>query len=119
MSLYRDAAASPADVAVAMGRLRAAFPKMGNEFFNLLAERVTATGFTSERLRDAVNHVLDTFRYKELNISDIISFDRRARLYGYNEVCTMVSKGEAAFADFVTREVGGRVWRVRKSELAR
>lgn len=117
MSLYRDAEASPADVAVAMGRLREAFPKMGNGFFNLLAERVMAGGFTASRLRDAVDHVLDTFRYKELNIADVVGFDRRARLYGYNEVCTMVSKGQASFSDFEVREVDGRVWRVKKSDL--
>lgn len=117
MSLYRDAEASPTDIAVSMKRLQAAFPKMENTFFNLLAERVLDNGFTAERLKDAVNHVLDTFQYKELNISDIIRFDRRARLYTYSEVCAMVSKGQAAFADFETREINGKCFRVRKADL--
>ena len=83
-----------------------AFPKMGDPFFNLLAERVRANKFTTKRLNDAINHLIDNFNYKELNIADIIKFDKRAKLYSYNDVCKMVSKGEATFSDFaVNREI--------------
>lgn len=117
VSLYNGRSADPNEIAVGMKRLKVAFPKMGNEFFNLLAERVMDNGFSSERLKHAINHVLDNFQYKELNISDIIRFDKRVRLYSYNEVCVLVSKGQASFADFEKREINGTVYRVLKSEL--
>lgn len=117
VSLYNGRSADPNEIAVGMKRLKVAFPKMDNAFFNLLAERVMDNGFSSERLKHAINHVLDHFQYKELNISDIIRFDKRVRLYSYNEVCILVSKGLASFTDFEKREINGTVYRVLKSEL--
>lgn len=117
VSLYNGRSADPNEIAVGMKRLKVAFPKMDNAFFNLLAERVMDNGFSSERLKHAINHVLDNFQYKELNISDIIRFDKRVRLYSYNEVCVLVSKGQASFTDFEKREINGIVYRVLKSEL--
>ena len=117
VSLYQGGEASGADIAVSMKRLQTAFPKMDNAFFNLLAERVLDNGFTTERLKDAVNHVLDNFQYKELNISDIIRFDRRAKLYTYKEASELVSSGKATFEDFEKREINGTVYRIKKTDL--
>ena len=117
VSLYRDNEASPRDIAVSMKRLELAFPKMESAFFDLLAERIIANGFTAERLKDAVNHVLDNFQYKELNISDIIRFDRRAKLYTYSEVCQLITAGKAVMEDFEMREINGTVFRIKKADL--
>lgn len=117
VSLYRDNEASPRDIAISIKRLELAFPKMERGFFDLLAERIIANGFTAERLKDAVNHVLDNFQYKELNISDIIRFDRRAKLYTYSEVCQLVTAGKAAWDDFERREINGTVFRIKKADL--
>lgn len=119
VSLYRDRPATPEETFVAMTRLRTAFPKMAPEFFNLLSERVTAKKFTAERLKDAVNHLIDTFSYRELNVSDVIKFDKRCRLYTYNEVCSMVSKGQAQFADFKVIEIDGKPFRVKITDAAK
>lgn len=102
-----------------MNRLKAAFPKMSDnkEFFNLLSERVVANGFSNERLKDAVNHVLDNFQYKELVISDIIKFDRRVKLYTYGEVVNMVTKGNATWVDFEIRKINGNHFRIKKTDL--
>lgn len=118
VSLYRDAEPSPTEIAVSMKRLQVAFPKMDPAFFNLLSERIMGNGFTAERLKDAVNHVLDNFPYKELNISDIIRFDRRVKLYTYSDVCQMVTSGKAVWEDFEKREINGTVFRIKKSDLA-
>lgn len=117
VSLYQDEDASPRDIAVSMKRLELAFPKMERGFFDLLAERVIANGFTAERLKDAVNHVLDNFQYKELNISDIIRFDRRVKLYTYSDVCQMVTSGKAVWEDFEKREINGKLFRIKKADL--
>lgn len=102
---------------LACNRLGAAFPKMQPVFFDLLAERIVENNFTSKRLSDAVNHLIDNFNYKELNISDVIKFDRKAKLYTYSEVCRMVSKGEATFSDFDIREINGECYRVKKVDM--
>lgn len=115
--MYADQEAKPKEILIQTGRLKAAFPKMETTFFNLLAERIASNGFTSQRLKDAVNYVLDNFQYKELNVSDIIRFDKKTKLYTYNEVCLLATKGEAQFSDFEVREINGKVFRVRKTDL--
>ena len=100
ISLYGGEPAGAQEIAESISRLMDAFPKMENEFFNLLSERVRANKFTTKRLNDAINHLIDNFNYKELNIADIVKFDKKVKLYSYNDVCNMVSKGEASFTDF-------------------
>lgn len=64
-----------------------AFPKMPDPTFNLLKERFKENKFTDERLRDAVNHVIDTYEGwdKIPNIANFIQFDKKVKLYTYEE----------------------------------
>ncbi len=117
ISLYRGAPASPGNIAVAVKRLQTAFPKMEAGFFNLLAERFIDHGFTEERLKDAVNNVIDTFRYKELNIADVLGYDQRLRVYTYDEVSCLVTKGERQWNEYEIREINGTPYRVLKTDL--
>lgn len=100
-----------------MKRLELAFPKMERGFFDLLAERIIANGFTASRLKDAVNHVLDNFQYKELNISDIIRFDRRVKLYTYSEFSQLAIEGKYKWDDFEKRKINGTNYWVKKADL--
>lgn len=113
MSIY-SCIAEPAVILQSVNRLKAAFPKMGVEFFNILSERIVKNGFSNERLQDAVNYVIDNFHYKELNVSDIIKFDKRVKLYTYDEVTCLVTEGKASFDDFKIVKVDGKIFRVRK-----
>ncbi len=117
VSLYQDKEASANDVAVAMSRLKASFPKMGGEFFNILAERILIRSFSSKRLQDAVNNVIDNFKFKELNVADVVNFDKKVKLYTYNEVLYLINRGLASFEDFETREINGKIYRVKKTDL--
>ena len=117
MSLYPGEELEPSVILQSVNRLKVSFPKMSNDFFNVLAERVVANKFSNKRLQDAVNYVLDNFQYKELNISDIVKFDKRAKLYSYNEVCNLVTKSQASFSDFQIVELEGNTYRVKKTEL--
>lgn len=117
VSLYKGETVKPRDLAASLSRLMFAFPKMSNEFFDILSERVVANKFTTKRLNDAINHLIDNFNYKELNIADIIKFDKKVKLYSYNDVCKMVSKGEASFTDFAIKEIDGTHYRVKKTDL--
>lgn len=90
---------------------------MKEEFFNILSERISDNNFSNERLKDAVNHVLDNFQYKELNISDIIRFDKRIKLYTYNEVCTLVTKGLVSFDEYEVKTINDSTFWVKKTDL--
>lgn len=114
-----DAPATPECVVTSIARLKVAFPKMQKEFFDMLAERAIANRFTNERLKDAVNFTIDNFQYKELNISDIITYDKKVKLYTYDEVIRMVQKDGLSFDDFIKKEINGIVYRIKKADLSR
>lgn len=117
LSLYSDTCATPDQIGLAIKRLRDAFPRMGNTFFEILYERLDKNGFTGERLSDAVNHVIDNFPYKELNVADIVSFDKRAKLYSYAQMCNEIANGQAVMDEFQRLEVDGKNYWARKVDL--
>jgi hypothetical protein len=117
LSLYSDTCATPDEIAKSIKRLRAAFPKMGNGFFDVLYERLVKNGFTGQRLEDAVNHVIDSFQYKELNVADVVSFDKRAKLHTYNQMCNEIANGQSVMDDYQRLEIDGKNYWVRKVDL--
>lgn len=116
ISLYTGCL-SDRGIAVNLKKLKEAFPRMDPPFFNLLSERLIANGFSDQRLTDAVNSVIDNFEYKELNISDIVKFDKKVKLYTHSEATILVTSGKAAFDDFEKREVNGVTYRILKTDL--
>jgi len=104
-------------VAVNLKKLKEAFPRMQPAFFNLLSERLIANGFTDSRVTDAVNNVIDNFEYKELNISDVIKFDKKVKIYTHSEATILVTSGRATFDDFEKREINGVTYRILKSDI--
>jgi aspartyl/asparaginyl-tRNA synthetase len=90
-------------VARSMRKLQSAFPKQSKEFFNVLAERLIANGFTDQRLTDAVNNLIDNFKFKELNIADIVKFDKKMKLYNYKEACKLVTEDGFEFGKDLQR----------------
>jgi hypothetical protein len=117
VSLYGGGPAKPAEIATQIIKLHLAFPKMEKDFFNLLSERIVANGFTSGRLKDAFDYVIDNFHYRELTIADIISFDKRVKLYSHDEVYSMVVSCTAGWEDFILEEIEGETFRIKKSDL--
>jgi len=116
LSLYEDGFPSKKDFETASNRLSIAFPKMKGEFFILLTEFVVKEKFTAKRLSDAVNHVIANFQYKELNISDIIRFDKRVKLYTRNEVYQVA--GQFPIPDFEQIEVDGKRFWYKIADMA-
>jgi hypothetical protein len=92
ISIYSGELPTEIQLNQAVGKLIVAFPKMSKEFFILLSEYLIKENFTSERLRDAVDKVICNFQYKELNISDVIAFDKRIKLYTWNDVYKLAGK---------------------------
>jgi hypothetical protein len=79
-------------------KIRAAFPALPIEFYEVFDERIKGNGFCNERLLDAVNHVIDHCVYPTPTIAQFISFDRRFKAFKYEE---MLSKLD---------EFGAEIW---------
>lgn len=100
LSVFTDAPASVAQIAVSVKKLSVAFPQMKADFFNLLTERISKTGMTAKRLDSAVNKVVDNFTYKQLTIADVLSFDIKCRFLSYSEMCNEATKNGSSTDDY-------------------
>jgi len=67
-------------------RLRAGFPNAQPGFYDLVIERAKAKGFTDQQLIDAVSNLIDTHRYPQPLVSDVISWDKRIKLYTHSDM---------------------------------
>lgn len=68
-------------------KAKVAFPMLTDQYFDLLRERLTANGFSNSRLRDAVNYVIDNFKWSSPPaIANFISYDKTFKVYNYYEM---------------------------------
>lgn len=121
-SIYKDEIASPSEIKNAVAMLSAAFPMDNKEeqarFYALLTSRIAANNFTSKRLADAIGNLIDNHPYKTIKIADVISYDKKIKLYSYNEYCREVGKFENAHKDFkVYGKIDDITYWYRQSEL--
>lgn len=98
-------------------RLRGAFPNIQKEFYDLLIERAKEKGFSDDRLTDAVNNLIDTFKYPQPRVADIISWDKRVELMSYNEMMDLYWASGGNWKGYVKQIINKRVYYVSKIEL--
>ena len=67
-------------------KVRQAFPSLPVEFFDILSDRVKENGFSDQRLKDSVTNVIDNCIYPTPTIAQFISFDKRFKIYTYDQV---------------------------------
>ena len=108
ISIYSGSVASQSEIKSEVKKLMAAFPDVKTDFLIVLVERMIDKKFTKERVREAINHVIDTNPYKRPSIADIISFDRKVKVYSYSEIASKCYPGYSAFDHFETIDIEGR-----------
>lgn len=116
ISLYSDNIVSDQTIITGIAKLKVAFPKMSDDFFNLLVEMIIEEQMTEKQLIDSVKHVLKNFQYKELTIANILSYDKKVKLYTYNEVCELVTQGKAEMRDFDLKWINDTPYRIKCSD---
>ena len=121
LSVFGSTPASFQQIGVSVAKLSVAFPSMSNEFFNLLAERIAKKGLSAERLEYAIDHVIDNFSYKHLNISDIMSIDCKVTIMTYNEMLIEKDKRGCSTNEFAPIRIGDepKPYWVHKSDKAK
>ena len=117
ISIYTGTPATPMEIASETAKIAVSFPSLDKLFFTILAERLIKNNFTIDRLIAATGYLIDNFHYKQPTIADIISFDKKAKLYSYNEVVVLINENKARFEDFDKHWVGDTLYRIRKSEV--
>lgn len=108
ISIFTGVTASENEIKSEVKKLMAAFPDVKNDFLIVLVERIIDKNFTKERVRDAINHVIDTNPYQRPSIANIVSFDRKIKVYTYSEISAKCYPGYSAFDYFEKIEIEGR-----------
>ena len=119
VSLYNGNLATDEEILVACGTLCAAFSQTGKEFIALLSKYIRRSEFTSKRLSDAVDYLIESHKYPCITISDVLSYDKKIKFYNYSQAWSMVEeKGMYSWSDFGTvKTKGGRVLRYLKDGI--
>lgn len=91
LSLYPIGKPTETTLNRAIDRLKVAFPYQNSQFFELLKERVIFHKFSDERLRDAIDNIIDNYTYKTLTIANIISYNKTKPLYTMRQKVAIVN----------------------------
>lgn len=78
-------------------KIKQAFPNLPNDWYEVFQNRITENGFTDERLKDAVNYVIDNSQYPTPTIAQFIGFDRRVVVKTYRELLKSLNDDPKAF----------------------
>jgi hypothetical protein len=108
ISIYQDPVATQSELKSEFKKLIAAFPEVDNDYIIVLTSRLVEKRFTKQRVQDAINNIIDTCPYRRPSIADIISFDKKVRIYDYSEVEKMCSPGRSAFEKFERVNINGK-----------
>ena len=109
LSVYTGDVAPTEQVVTEVKKLCAAFPNVTNDYLAILIDRLLANHFTTDRVRDAINHIIDTSPYQRPSVAEIVSFDRKVKLFSYKEVQTLCAPGYPAFDHFNRVEINGKI----------
>jgi hypothetical protein len=108
ISIYKDNLLTSC-IVKNIAKIKSAFPSLPKGFYEIFSERITEDNFTSDRLTDAVNFVIDNCTYPTPTVAQFISFDKRVKVYKYPEIVEMVETGidSNAFARYKRIELEG------------
>jgi len=72
-------------------KIKAAFPNLPPDFYDILSDRIKENGFSDMRFVNAINHVIDTCKYPTPTIADFIGYDKQIKLYSYDEMLVKIN----------------------------
>jgi len=87
ISLYTDAPVETRDIIEAVTIIKKSFPSLPVGFYDILDDRLRANWFTAQRLKDAVEFVVDNCIYPTPTIANFISFDRTVKFKTHDQMC--------------------------------
>jgi hypothetical protein len=105
-------------IAIQVEKLKKAFPMLTAGFYEILTDRIRDLKFSDARLTDSVNNLIDTFTYPHPTVADIISWDKRVKLFTYRQLVDMVNEsGPSVWDEYKAIQVPGIKTRVYASIL--
>jgi hypothetical protein len=85
ISVYKGILTTPA-VIKNIAKIKKSFPTLPIGFYEVFTERLKANNFCDERLKDAVNHVIENCIYPTPTIAQFLTWDRRIEVFTYEQM---------------------------------
>ena len=97
-------------------KVKSAFPALPDGFYKVLTDRIKELNFSDDRLIDAVNNMIDTCVYPTPTIANLISWDKRIKLYNYQQIIELVNQyGASVWDNYKAVKISGVTSRVYAS----
>lgn len=82
-------------IITSVATIKKAFPALPLSFYDVFMDMImdSENNFSDDRLRDAVKHVICNCQYPQPTIAQFISFDKRIKVFTYNEYCKLCDEG--------------------------
>ena len=116
VSIYTDALVTDETIAEQFAILHSVYPDLHAGFFSVLFDAVKEQGFTEQRLKQAVKHVISTVEYPSFTPAKILGFDMKYKLYSHSEMLNEINDFRATAKDFAKVKRNGRVYWVKQSD---
>lgn len=107
---------TPEIAAKSVARVKVAFPSLQQGFFSVLIERMKEKGFSDQRMIESVNYVIDNCQFPVPTMANFLSYDKRVKVYCYNEVCGLVTSKGFSFENFCRIKINGSMYYIKKSD---
>jgi hypothetical protein len=107
ISLYKDEPANDELIEQSCEMLSYAFPQLEKGFYAIFIGRIKDKKMTCKQLKDAVNHVIDTCVYPTPTIANFTNFDKKLKLYNYNQKVELICEKNYVESDFEAYFVEG------------
>lgn len=115
ISIY-SGSLSTENTAKGVAKIKAAFPSLTPEFYSVLLERLIEKKFNDERFINAVNSLIDNCQYPTPTLANILSFDKRIKVYSYSEMSNIVMSGTKSQSDFAKIKINGKIFWIKLSD---
>lgn len=86
ISIYGSGNVTPEAFAHGVVKIKKAFPKLPETWYDILDEALDAEDFTDERFKDAVWYLIRTCVYPEPTIANILGYDKKVQVYTMREL---------------------------------
>jgi hypothetical protein len=78
-----------------VAKVKKSFADLDKDFFEIFSDAIKRNKFSDDRLNDAVNYVIDNCIYPKPTIAQFISYDKKVKIYTYEEVQNNVHIGDS------------------------
>jgi len=94
-------------------RLQSCFPQVPPGVILVLTQRIIDKGMSFPRLKDAIDNLIDNFKYPVFTVADIITWDKLIKTYTHQEAKQLI--GDQLFSNvFKIIEVEGEKRWIKK-----